>query len=157
MTEIGFPAIHAHDADLAAYAFLRLAEIPGLTIYGPEPPQRGPIISFSIEGIHPQDLAPYLDMKGVAVRHGHHCTMPLHELLGVPATTRASFGVYSSRGDVDVLVDAIQFAAKETAAVDCAGLARQHIRRFPSMTAFKRRTPGPLVGVSERRSRIRGC
>ncbi len=110
VTEIGFPAIHAHDVDLATYAFLRLAEIPGLTIFGPEPPQRGPIISFSIEGAHPRDLAPYLDMKGVAVRHGHHCTMPLHELLGVPTTIRASFGVYSSRGDVDVLVDAIQFA-----------------------------------------------
>jgi cysteine desulfurase/selenocysteine lyase len=110
VNEIGFPAIHAHDTDLVAYAFLRLAEIPGLTIYGPEPPQRGPIVSFSVEGIHPQDLANLVDRKGVAVRHGHHCTMPLHGLLGVPATTRASFGVYSSRGDVDVLVDAIQFA-----------------------------------------------
>jgi cysteine desulfurase/selenocysteine lyase len=110
ISEIGFAAIHAHDIDLVAYAFLRLAEIPGLTIYGPEPPQRGPIVSFSIEGIHPQDLANLVDRKGVAVRHGHHCTMPLHGLLGVPATTRASFGVYSSRGDVDVLVDAIQFA-----------------------------------------------
>ncbi|HUE13856.1 MAG TPA: SufS family cysteine desulfurase [Planctomycetaceae bacterium] len=113
VAEIGFPAVHAHDADLVAYAFLRLAEIPGLTIYGPEPPQRGPIISFSIEGIHPQDLANLVDRNGVAVRHGHHCTMPLHELLGVAATTRASFGVYSSRGDVDVLVDAIQFARKK--------------------------------------------
>jgi cysteine desulfurase/selenocysteine lyase len=113
ITEIGFPAIHGHDVDLAAYAFLRLAEIPGLTIYGPEPPQRGPIISFSVEGAHPRDLAPYLDIKGVAVRHGHHCTMPLHELLGVPTTIRASFGVYSSRADVDALVDAIQFARKK--------------------------------------------
>jgi len=110
VSEIGFPAIQAHDADLVAYAFLRLAEVPGLTIYGPEPPQRGPIVSFTIDGIHPQDLANLVDRKGVAVRHGHHCTMPLHGLLGVPATTRASFGVYSSRGDVDVLIDAIQFA-----------------------------------------------
>jgi cysteine desulfurase / selenocysteine lyase len=110
VNEIGFPAIHAHDADLTAYAVLRLSEIPGLKIYGPEPPQRGPIISFSVEGVHPQDLANLVDRKGVAVRHGHHCAMPLHGLLGVPATTRASFGIYSRREDVDVLVEAIHFA-----------------------------------------------
>lgn len=110
VTEIGFPAIQAHDADLTAYAFSRLSEIAGLTIYGPQPPTRGPIISFSVAGIHPQDVANLVDRKGVAVRHGHHCTMPLHELLGVSATTRASFGVYSNRRDVDVLVDAIRFA-----------------------------------------------
>jgi len=113
VSEIGFPAICAHDAELTAYACLRLSEVPGLTIFGPEPPQRGPIISFSLKGIHPQDLANLVDRKGVAVRHGHHCTMPLHTLLGVPATTRASFGVYSSRGDVDVLVEAIEFARKK--------------------------------------------
>jgi cysteine desulfurase / selenocysteine lyase len=111
--EIGFPAIHAHDLDLTAYACQRLADIPGLTIYGPEPPQRGPIVSFSVHGIHPQDLANLVDRHGVAVRHGHHCTMPLHELLGVSATTRASFGVYSTRADVDVLVEAIEFARKK--------------------------------------------
>ena len=113
LSEIGFPAIHAHDRDLTSYAFQRLAEIPGLTIYGPEPPHRGPIVSFSIDGIHPQDLANLVDRHGVAVRHGHHCTMPLHEILGVSATTRASFGVYSNRADVDVLVEAIQFARKK--------------------------------------------
>jgi cysteine desulfurase/selenocysteine lyase len=110
VNEIGLPAIQAHDTDLTAYGCQRLAEIAGLTIYGPEPPQRGPIISFSVAGIHPQDLANLVDRKGVAVRHGHHCTMPLHGLLGVTATTRASFGVYSSREDVDVLVEAIEFA-----------------------------------------------
>jgi cysteine desulfurase / selenocysteine lyase len=113
VSEIGFPAIHSHDRDLTSYAFQRLVEIPGLTIYGPEPPHRGPIVSFSIDGIHPQDLANLVDRHGVAVRHGHHCTMPLHETLGVSATTRASFGVYSSRADVDVLVEAIQFARKK--------------------------------------------
>jgi cysteine desulfurase / selenocysteine lyase len=113
VSEIGFPAIHAHDLDLTSYAFQRLTEIRGLTIYGPEPPQRGPIVSFSIDGVHPQDLANLVDRHGVAVRHGHHCTMPLHETLGVAATTRASFGVYSTRADVDVLVDAIHFARKK--------------------------------------------
>ncbi|HEX4073259.1 MAG TPA: SufS family cysteine desulfurase [Planctomycetaceae bacterium] len=113
VSDIGFPAIKAHDNDLTIYAFQRLVEIPGLTIYGPEPPHRGPIVSFSVDGIHPQDLANLVDRHGVAVRHGHHCTMPLHETLGVSATTRASFGVYSNRADVDVLVEAIQFARKK--------------------------------------------
>jgi len=110
VNEIGYPAIQAHDTDLTAYGYQRLAEVPGLKLYGPAPPNRGPILAFSIEGIHPQDLANMVDHKGVAVRHGHHCTMPLHGLLGVTATTRASFGVYSSREDVDVLIEAIEFA-----------------------------------------------
>ncbi len=110
---LGLPAIHTHDADLTAYAHERLASVVGLRIFGPEPAEKGPIVSFAIDGIHPQDLANLIDRKGVAVRHGHHCTMPLHSLLGVPATTRASFGVYTTRGDIDVLVDAIEFARKK--------------------------------------------
>lgn len=113
VNEIGFAAIQAHDADLVAYAHRRLAEIPGMKIYGPQPPHKGAIVSFSVAGIHPQDLANLVDRKGVAVRHGHHCTMPLHGLLGVNSTTRASFGVYSRRADVDVLVEAIDFARKK--------------------------------------------
>ncbi len=85
----------------------------GLRIFGPEPAHKGPIVSFVIEGIHPQDLANLIDRKGVAVRHGHHCTMPLHSLLGVSATTRASFGVYTTQGDIDVLIDAIEFARQK--------------------------------------------
>ncbi len=110
---LGLPAIHAHDADLTAYAHERLGSVVGLRIFGPEPAEKGPIVTFAIDGIHPQDLANLIDRKGVAVRHGHHCTMPLHSLLGVPATTRASFGVYTTRGDIDVLVDAIEFARKK--------------------------------------------
>ena len=113
VNHIGFAAIQAHDADLTVYAHSRLSQIPGLKIYGPEPLQKGPIVSFTIEGLHAQDLANFVDRKGVAVRHGHHCTMPLHGLLGVSATTRASFGVYSNREDVDILVDAIDFARKK--------------------------------------------
>jgi cysteine desulfurase / selenocysteine lyase len=113
VTGLGLPAIHAHDADLTAYAHKRLASVSGLRIFGPEPAHKGPIVSFAIEGIHPQDLANLIDRKGVAVRHGHHCTMPLHSLLGVSATTRASFGVYTTRGDIDVLIDAIEFARQK--------------------------------------------
>ncbi len=110
VTKIGLPAIEAHDRELTAYAHQKLGTVPGLKIYGPDASLKGPIVSFSIAGIHPQDLANLVDRKGVAVRNGHHCTMPLHELLRVPATTRASFGVYSSLRDVDALVEAIEFA-----------------------------------------------
>ncbi|HEV8002493.1 MAG TPA: SufS family cysteine desulfurase, partial [Planctomycetaceae bacterium] len=113
VTSLGMPAIAAHDLDLTVYAHQRLSTIPGLRIFGPEPTQKGPIVSFAIEGLHPQDLANLVDRKGVAVRHGHHCTMPLHSLFGVPATTRASFGVYTTRDDIDVLVEAIEFARQK--------------------------------------------
>ncbi|HRX80175.1 MAG TPA: aminotransferase class V-fold PLP-dependent enzyme, partial [Pirellulaceae bacterium] len=66
--------------------------------------------SFTIDGAHPEDLAQLLDRRGVFVRHGHHCTMPLHDLLGVSATVRASFGVYTTLADIDALFDALQFA-----------------------------------------------
>jgi cysteine desulfurase/selenocysteine lyase len=113
VNSIGMPAITAHDADLTRYAHERLGSVPGLRIFGPDPGHKGPIVSFAIEGIHPQDLANLVDRKGVAVRHGHHCTMPLHSLLGVAGTTRASFGVYTTRGDIDVLVEAIEFARQK--------------------------------------------
>jgi cysteine desulfurase/selenocysteine lyase len=113
VTGLGMPTITAHDADLTAYAQTRLTSVPGLRIFGPAPEHKGPIVSFAIEGIHPQDLANLVDRKGVAVRHGHHCTMPLHSRFGVSSTTRASFGVYTTRDDIDVLVDAIDFARKK--------------------------------------------
>jgi cysteine desulfurase / selenocysteine lyase len=91
-----------------------LSAVSRLKIYGPEPSQKGPIVSFTVEGAQAHDLATYLDHQGVAVRHGHHCAMPLHEkVLGVPATTRASFGVYTSRADIDALADAIEYAKKK--------------------------------------------
>lgn len=112
MTTLGMEKVHAHERDLLEYAYTRLQEIPGMRIYGPGIENRGAITSFTIDGAHPEDLAQLLDRKGVFVRHGHHCTMPLHDLLGVSATVRASFGVYNSRGDVDALMDAIQFACQ---------------------------------------------
>lgn len=106
-------AIHAHEQDLLRYAWERLRAVPGLRIHGPPPAARGAIISFSIEGAHPEDLAQLLDRRGVFVRHGHHCTMPLHSWLQVPATVRASFGVYNLRRDVDALADALLFAREK--------------------------------------------
>lgn len=113
VNEIGFEAMHAHEHDLLVYAQEQLHSIPGMHIYGPHPDRKGAIISFRIDGAHPEDLAQLLDRRGVFVRHGHHCTMPLHQWLGVSATVRASFGVYNTREDVDRLVDAIRFARQK--------------------------------------------
>jgi cysteine desulfurase/selenocysteine lyase len=110
---LGFEAIHAHEHALLSRAHAKLGEIPGLRIFGPAPGHKGSIVSFAIEGVHPQDLSMLVDMKGVAVRYGHHCTMPLHEHLGVAATTRASFAIYNTEAEVDALVDAIHFARKK--------------------------------------------
>lgn len=113
LTAIGLDAVHEHETQLMRSAMAALAEIPGMTIYGPGPEHRGAIISFRIDGLHPEDLAAMLDRKGICTRHGHHCTMPLHDHLGVTATTRASFGVYNTQDDVQALVDGIQFARQK--------------------------------------------
>jgi len=110
---LGFPALAAHEAQLTAYAHEQLLQVPGLKIYGPPLDRKGAIVSFTVDGAHPEDLALLLDRRGVFVRHGHHCTMPLHDLIGVSATVRASFAAYTSRADVDALLDAIQFARKK--------------------------------------------
>ena len=115
VNSLGIEKIREHERDLLEYAYHRLNEIPGMRIYGPaldesQNADRGAIVSFTIDRAHPEDLAQLLDRRGVFVRHGHHCTMPLHDLLGVDATVRASFGVYNTRGDVDALLEAIDFA-----------------------------------------------
>jgi cysteine desulfurase/selenocysteine lyase len=108
LQEIGFSAIHRHEQVLAAYAMERLREIPGVAILGPEAAKRGGIVSFSMEGVHPHDIAQILDSFGVAVRAGHHCAMPLHTKLGLSATTRASFYLYTLYQEVDALVDGLR-------------------------------------------------
>lgn len=108
--ELGFEAMHEHEKSLTQYAHEKLNEIPGMKIYGPAVEEKGAIVSFTLEGAHPEDLAQLVDRKGVFVRHGHHCTMPLHDLLEVNSTVRASFGVYNNAEDVDRLIDAIEFA-----------------------------------------------
>jgi cysteine desulfurase/selenocysteine lyase len=110
--EIGFEAIEQHEHELVSYALERLAEVPGITLYGPPPERRAGIISFNVEGIHPHDVAQILDLEGVAIRAGHHCCQPLMTRLGVAATNRASFYVYSVPEDVDSLVDGLHKARK---------------------------------------------
>ena len=104
---LGWDAIEGHDRTLAAYALDRLGEVPGLTVYGPDADGRAALASFTVDGAAAEDLNFLLDRRGIAVRHGHHCTMPLHDALGVLATTRASFGVYNEPREVDELIDAL--------------------------------------------------
>ncbi len=108
----GVEAIHAHEQHLLKLAFDQMSQIPGMTIYGPPVDARGAILSFRIDDVHPEDLAAIMDRHGVMTRHGHHCTMPLHDLLGVSATTRASFAAYNTEEDVAALLKAIDLARK---------------------------------------------
>jgi cysteine desulfurase/selenocysteine lyase len=104
---LGLDAVHEHEHALVAYALDALAEVPGLTIYGPAAELRGSLVSFALDGVHPHDVAEVLSRRNVCVRAGHHCAQPLMRRLGVPATTRASFAAHSSRDDVDALVEGL--------------------------------------------------
>lgn len=108
----GMAAVHAHEQALAAYALERLEEIPGVRVLGPAAEHRGGVVSFSLESAHPHDVAQLLDRRGIAVRAGHHCAMPIHEKYGLPATTRASFYLYNTTDEVDRLVEGI-YAVRE--------------------------------------------
>jgi cysteine desulfurase/selenocysteine lyase len=105
---IGLEAIAAHEHELTAYALERLGALPGLTLYGPPLERRAGIVSFNLEGIHPHDVAQILDDDGVCVRAGHHCNQPLMHKLGVAATSRASFYLYSLPEEVDRLVAGLE-------------------------------------------------
>jgi cysteine desulfurase/selenocysteine lyase len=113
LSTVGLAQIRTHEQDLVGYAWQKLAALDGLQLYGPpDPARRGGLISFHHDTVHSHDMAQVLDELGVAVRAGHHCAQPLHRRLGVVATTRASFGLYSNQDDVDRLVDGINFARK---------------------------------------------
>jgi cysteine desulfurase/selenocysteine lyase len=106
---LGMEQVRAHERSLTAYMLARLAEVPGLRVVGPpEAENRGGLASFTIEGIHPHDVAELADRGGVCIRAGHHCAQPLMRCLGVGATARASVGVYNDAADIDALVDALQ-------------------------------------------------
>jgi cysteine desulfurase/selenocysteine lyase len=107
---IGLDAIEQYEHELAAYALDRLGEIPGVTLYGPPPERRAGIVSFNVEGIHPHDVAQILDLDAVAIRAGHHCCQPLMTKLGVAATNRASFYLYTLPDEIDRLADGVRRA-----------------------------------------------
>lgn len=113
LTGIGMDKIFAHEQHLLAYALERLAEIGGLRVYGPPTTSaRGGAVSFTLDGVHPHDIAAVLDGEGLAVRAGHHCCQPLHALLDIPATARASFYLYNIPEEVDRLAQALEKARK---------------------------------------------
>ncbi|HCC78253.1 MAG: cysteine desulfurase [Chloroflexi bacterium GWB2_49_20] len=104
---LGMTQVEAHEQEMIHYALERLEEIPGVRVYGPPAEHKGAVAAFTLEDIHPHDVAQILDRYGVAVRAGHHCAQPLHEKLGIPATTRASFYIYNMPHEVDQLVAGI--------------------------------------------------
>ncbi len=108
LEELTMEAVREHEVNLTGYALQRLAALPWLTVHGPRDPRRRTgLVSFYDPDLHPHDLAQLLDAEGIAVRAGHHCAQPLMRRLGVPATARASFGVYNDTADVDALIDAL--------------------------------------------------
>ena len=111
MMQIGRDKIARHETELVTYAHQRFAELPWLKIHGTAP-GKGGIVSFSVEGLHPHDVSTIIDRSGVAIRAGHHCAQPLMERLGVTATCRASFAMYNTKAEIDVLVAAL-IRAKE--------------------------------------------
>ena len=104
---LGMDAVRAHELEITEYAYEALSDVEGLTVYGPPPSRRAGVISFSLDGIHPHDLATIADRDQVCLRAGHHCAMPLMTRLGIPATARASFYVYTLKEEVDRLVSSI--------------------------------------------------
>ncbi len=112
LNEIGVEAIEQHEQKLAAYALERLGEIPGIKLYGPPPDRRAGIVSFNLGEIHPHDVAQILDSEGIAIRAGHHCCQPLMTRLGVAATNRASFYLYTIPEEIDRLVDGLHKVQK---------------------------------------------
>jgi len=110
--EVGLEAIAEYESELVAYALDRLEELGGITTYGPVPERRAGIVSFNVEGIHPHDVAQVLDSEGVAIRAGHHCCQPLMARLGVAATNRASFYLYTVREEIDRLVEGLHKTRK---------------------------------------------
>ncbi|MBX3036359.1 MAG: cysteine desulfurase [Anaerolineales bacterium] len=107
LSNIGMENIAKHEHEITEYALERLEEIQGIKLFGPSADKKGGVAAFTLDGIHPHDVAQILDKDGIAVRAGHHCAQPLHEKFGIPATSRASFYLYSTKEEVDLLVNGI--------------------------------------------------
>ena len=106
LTGLGFDQVALHERELLAYATDALQQIPGLKLIGTAP-EKASILSFVMEGIHPHDIGTIVDQEGVAIRTGHHCTQPVMDRFGIPATARASLAMYNTRQEIDQLVHAL--------------------------------------------------
>jgi cysteine desulfurase/selenocysteine lyase len=112
LTNLGMENVHAYEQYITNYALEALNEIENLQIIGPSVAQRGGVAAFTIKGLHPHDIAELLDKDGIAIRAGHHCAMPLHQLCGVNSTARASFYIHTTPEEVDKLVESLNHAKK---------------------------------------------
>jgi cysteine desulfurase/selenocysteine lyase len=112
LTGVGLEAVSRHEHELVAYALERLQDVPGIVLYGPSPERRAGIVSFNMDGVHPHDVAQVLDWEGVAIRAGHHCCQPLMQRLGVAATNRASFYLYTLPEEIDRLAEGLHRVRK---------------------------------------------
>ncbi len=108
--DLGMDAVHAHEQAITHYALESLSEVPGLTLLGPSGTQRSGLAAFTLDGVHPHDIAEIVDQDGIAIRAGHHCAMPLHHKMGVNASARASFYVHTTTSEVDQLVASLHRA-----------------------------------------------
>ncbi len=107
LSSVGMDAIAEHEHAITEYALERLEEVPGVKVFGPSAQHKGGVTAFTLDGVHPHDVAQILDKDGIAVRAGHHCAQPLHEKFGIPATSRASFYLYNTKDEVDLLINGI--------------------------------------------------
>ncbi len=112
LTTLGMANVHAYEQYITNYALEALSEVDGLQILGPSAAQRGGVAAFTIQGLHPHDIAELLDKDGIAIRAGHHCAMPLHHLCGVNSSARASFYIHTTTDEVDQLVTSLNHARK---------------------------------------------
>ncbi|TAJ20973.1 MAG: cysteine desulfurase [Dehalococcoidia bacterium] len=113
LTALGMDEVRRHEREITDYALRRLADVPGVTIFGvPDADRRGGVISFELEGVHPHDIGQVLDTRGVAIRTGHHCAQPVMLALNVPATARASFYIYNTTAEVDALASGLEEVAR---------------------------------------------
>ena len=113
LSALGMDEVRRHEIEITDYALRRLADVPGVSIFGPmDAQQRGGVVSFELEGIHPHDVGQVLDTHGVAIRTGHHCAQPVMAALNVPATARASFYLYNTTSEVDALASALEATTK---------------------------------------------
>lgn len=112
LSQVGMDWVHAHEQALTKYAYARLSTVEGLRMLGPGPEQRGGLIAFTLNDVHPHDLSALLDREGIAIRAGHHCAQPVHDRCNIVASARASFYLYNTPDEIDQLVTALESAGQ---------------------------------------------
>lgn len=107
LSELGMDSVEVHEQNLLTYGLERISEVPGVNVFNADPRNKGGVIAFTFGSIHPHDVAQVLDRSGIAVRAGHHCAQPLHEVFSIPATTRASFYLYNTKNEIDAFIEGL--------------------------------------------------